>query len=478
MISFSSSCDVPLNDKHNYKIISLIALVLFCDYLLLTFTIPIAPYFLADRYDSFFIGVLFASKSLSQLVSSIILDSAVDNFGLRTLFLFGTFMLLISSFLFAYGVSINNLKINAYLILLVARIIQGIASSIVMISGMKIIKNTHKDKYLSTAITMAMSGVAVGVLLGPPIGGLLGYYVDLWCPYIFVAMLLIWNCTAQLIVLSKYKNKDESLIYEAVENFDALLKTDSFESDEVGIQKSNPNKNKSVNFFTLLQDPFVMIVVVITIISNASITMIEPLLPLYLSEHHKINIVGQGFIFACSTLSFLVFTPVCSIVSDEFRLPQWVTISIGLVVAAVGLSLLSVWPSAPLLGSCIALLLLGTGVAFVFTPTPLLLAVLSERHNWDDLESLFTLRDRSLLVGAVLGPLLGPLLQDVSTGFPQTALVFAVCCCAAIPLSCALQLLDRRERDKDEDNMNYLTAGDDDDLDGFRSTTPARSLTL
>ena len=74
-------------------------------------------------------------------------------------------MLVISAGMWAFFTS--------YSTLLIARSVQGLASSMCTAGGMSLVANTHIASERGGASGVAMSGVAGGILIGPTIGGML-----------------------------------------------------------------------------------------------------------------------------------------------------------------------------------------------------------------------------------------------------------------------------------------------------------------
>ena len=56
-----------------------------------------------------------------------------------------------------------------YYFMLAARSAQGLGSSSVLTAGMAAISNTHEEEERGGAMGVAMVGIALGVLLGPPV---------------------------------------------------------------------------------------------------------------------------------------------------------------------------------------------------------------------------------------------------------------------------------------------------------------------
>lgn len=109
-------------------------------------------------------------------------------------------------------------------------------------------------------------------------------------------------------------------------------------------------------------------------LGNATIGLIEPLVPPWLDDEFGQNLLWQGIIFGSASLSYLIFTPIAGFVSDTY--PKRVCLCIGFIACALGLCTFRAAVGIP--QACLSLALIGAGIAFVDTPILPLLAVIVE----------------------------------------------------------------------------------------------------
>lgn len=178
-------------DAINAPVIVSVGMALFCDFLLLTLCIPILPELFKDsQFSGFATGLVFASKPFFQFFANPVMGNYVERHGPKAPLLTGVLILSISTIVFAFGTSLKDNIEASFAIVLVARSTQGIASASIMSAGMTLCAMTHSEQIRGSAMGLAFTGVALGTLLGPPIGGILGYYVNLWFPFVLVAGIL------------------------------------------------------------------------------------------------------------------------------------------------------------------------------------------------------------------------------------------------------------------------------------------------
>ena len=302
-----------------------------------------------------------------------------------------------------------------------------------MSAGMTLAALTHHESNRGTAMGVAMLGVALGTLSGPPIGGIMGNFLPLWSPYLIVGALLVVNALTQLYVLhrpdisipvyvkdenesnsrrqsrssasmafspstaqsspSEFHDPPRSTVSNAIkfsERATDVNKVVYRDQSEVqrSVSKSSEHSDRPprlsntvdeiVSLFTLLKDIKILLVVVVAVTGNACIGMIEPLIPLYLHNAFNENLLHQGLIFAVATASYLVFTPIAGMLSDVY--PKWTCLSVGLAALGFGLSFL--FASTGIFRVCVSLFFVGAGMSFIDTPSLPLLSQIIEVRRW------------------------------------------------------------------------------------------------
>lgn len=74
--------------------------------------------------------------------------------------------------------------------LLVARSLHGIASACVAVSGMSLVAELYQNTTRSRLMGLILGSVALGVLFGYPLGGVLYDFVGKTAPFIVIAVLM------------------------------------------------------------------------------------------------------------------------------------------------------------------------------------------------------------------------------------------------------------------------------------------------
>lgn len=86
--------------------------------------------------------------------------------------------------------------------LFVARALQGIGSSCSSVSGMGMLADRYTDdKERGNAMGVALGGLALGVLIGPPFGGVMYEFVGKSAPFLILSALALGDGLLQLFML-------------------------------------------------------------------------------------------------------------------------------------------------------------------------------------------------------------------------------------------------------------------------------------
>lgn len=81
---------------------------------------------------------------------------------------------------------------RSYSVLFLARALQGIGSSCSTVSGLGMLAERYpNDKERGNAMGVALGGLALGVLIGPPFGGFMYEFVGKSAPFLILSVLAL-----------------------------------------------------------------------------------------------------------------------------------------------------------------------------------------------------------------------------------------------------------------------------------------------
>lgn len=231
------------------------------------------------------IGVLLSTKAFVQLAFNPIVGAATKRIGYHWPILLGTLSLVVSSLLFAVG--------DSYGSLLFARAIQGVGSSCLSVCGLSLVATLYpEDDKRSKVMGVVLGSIALGVLIGYPVGGILYDFVGKSSPFWIIASLLVVVVCVQVRWLS--------LSWVDLRNCCRRGGMDTPES--AGEQQHHPK------WWELMTDFDINLISLAIFISTSAMAILEPCLPLWLLANLHPAKWQLGTVFIPDSLGYLIGT--------------------------------------------------------------------------------------------------------------------------------------------------------------------------
>lgn len=163
------------------------------------------------------------------------------------------------------------------------------------------------DKERGNAMGVALGGLALGVLIGPPFGGIMYEFVGKSAPFMILSALALGDGLLQLFMMQPSVEKCE-------------------ETDAPSLKE-------------LIMDPYILIASGAITFANMGIAMLEPSLPIWMMDHMDASRWEQGVTFLPASISYLIGTNLFGPLGH--RIGRWLAALIGLVVIGTCLVLVS-----------------------------------------------------------------------------------------------------------------------------------------
>ncbi|ABD12589.1 arabinose efflux permease family protein [Frankia casuarinae] len=345
-----------------FKVTAATCGALFVDSLLYSIVVPVLPNY-ADQFDvgSAGVSLLYAAYAVALLAGTPLMGRVGDRFGHERPFQVGAAGLLISTVGFALA--------RSYPELLAARTLQGVAAAALWTNGIALLAQRVRPPRAGGAMGAAMSSMSVGMVAGPVIGGLLAERFGDAAPFVVCTVL-----TAVLAAVLPW------LVRGAAQP----------------VREQQPSGWRSL-LPTLLAVAF----------GAATLSMLEPLLPLHLADRFGSGPATLGLIFGAATLAHgLAGVPV-GLLGD--RRPDLPLIPGGLLGMSAVLPLL---PRFDVGWTTVLLVTFAVCFSFVLIPALGILTAAAERRGVGH-GAIFAMFNIAYAVGMMSGPLLGAL----GTGF-------------------------------------------------------------
>lgn len=329
----------------------------------------------------------------------------------------GFLIMFLSTLIFAFG--------RSYGVLFLARALQGLGSSCSTVSGMGMLAERYPDdKERGNAMGIALGGLALGVLIGPPFGGFMFEFVGKSAPFLVLSALALGDGVLQLLLLRP-----------------GVVKPDT-----------EPPTLKS-----LVSDPYILVAAGAITFANTGIAMLEPSLPIWMMDTMDAGRWQQGVTFLPASISYLIGTNLFGPLGH--RMGRWLAALLGLIV--IGICLMCI----PLARSINHLIVPNAGLGFAIgmvdsSMMPELGYLVDIRHS-AVYGSVYAIGDVAFCLGFAIGPALSGTLVN-TIGFEWMLFGIAVLSLCYAPLLYILKNPPTKEENKslilgEKSSVRYVT---------------------
>jgi MFS family permease len=340
------------------------------------------------------IGLLFGSFGATLLAVSIPMGAASDRIG-RKLPIIGGFVALSgASLLFAFA--------DAVPWLFAARLVQGAADAVTWVVGFALLADLYGPEARGRVMGSVMSATGFAMMIGPWIGGWLYELGGIRLPFMGVAALAAVGAAGATMLRPP----------------------------------AGRGASERVPVLAVLRVPTIASCAAAVAAASASVSMLEPVLPLFLSARLGVGPARIGMVFGAAAIVSSTLHPVYGRLTDRWG-GRRLTIA-GLVLASAGLPLLSVvWSFESALAFYV---LEGAMVALIITPSLAYMADATSKARIGSYGVAYGLYNVAWGVGMLVGPAAGGFLLE-RLGFARLTLLWAP---AVVSIALVLAVTGRR----------------------------------
>ncbi|WP_024287174.1 MFS transporter [Cellulomonas sp. KRMCY2] len=355
-------------------------IALFTDMLVYGLAIPVLPLLDATvKAGPVGTGALFASYAAAMIIATPIAGRIVDRRGPRGPLLIGLIGLATATLLFAVG--------GPYWLLLLGRILQGVAAGMSWVASLALIAAVIPLPKRGRYMGIAMSMIALGTLIGPPISGLLVHNFGTAAPFILATGIALADGVLRIVFIKPMPAPTD---------------------DPTGP-------------LAVLRVPGSLSVIGVVALSAAIIATIEPTLPQHLNTGYSVDALGIGLLFALLVTVGVLLNPIVGNLVG--RIDARYLVAGGVLLATTGLLVLGL--GNQLWHIIIGLVLLGAAIAFFSAPSSTLIGVQGMQTRPPALGGAYSLYNLAYAVGLMTGPALAGILVG-SIGFQAAFITLAV----------------------------------------------------
>uniref|UniRef100_A0A8C5LIF9 Solute carrier family 18 (vesicular monoamine), member 2 n=1 Tax=Jaculus jaculus TaxID=51337 RepID=A0A8C5LIF9_JACJA len=328
------------------------------------------------------VGLLFASKATVQLLTNPVTGLLTNRIGYPIPMFAGFCIMFISTIMFAFS--------SSYAFLLIARSLQGIGSSCSSVAGMGMLASVYTDdEERGNAMGIALGGLALGVLVGPPFGSVFYEFVGKTAPFLVLAAFVLLDGAIQLFVLQPSRVQPES-------------------------QKGTP-------LTTLLKDPYILIAAGSICFANMGIAMLEPALPIWMMETMCSQKWQLGVAFLPASISYLIGTNIFGILAH--KMGRWLCALLGMII--VGISIICIPFAKNIYGLIAPNFGVGFAIGMVDSSMMPIMGYLVDLRHVSVYGSVYAIADVAFCMGYAIGPSAGGAIAK-AIGFPWLMTIIGI----------------------------------------------------
>ncbi|KAF9430669.1 hypothetical protein BGZ94_005099 [Podila epigama] len=370
-----------------------IGLAVFVDLLCYGIIMPLTP-FIVERLGlkSTANGALIACYAVGLLVASPVAGIVSDKMANRRVpMIVGLAALLLSTVLFMEAM-------DHFWVLLVSRFAAGLAGGTTITLGFALLSDTYPANRLGEEMGKILVGQSLGLMAGPPLGGLLQEHVGTKAPYVLCIVLIAIDLVARIMIIEPRSDK--------------VLAIRAYQKEQKALATDLPDTPKISTIRLLMSSKRLVTSLVVSFTQAFLVAAVEPVLPLFLAEVYNMTETKIGLTFLAISLPTFI-SPVAGWFSDKYGGKYMSMVAITL--CAVFVTVLGI-PGLPLWAVIIFLVGIGATCATYITPVlGELSAVVRVTGDGDGFARAFAMFNVFFSLGMVVGPLLGALVYQETT---------------------------------------------------------------
>ncbi|KAJ3403395.1 hypothetical protein HDU80_004212 [Chytriomyces hyalinus] len=411
--------------------VAVVTLGIFTDITIYSIIIPIVPFILEELHEAeSWVGILLAIYGLGVIIGSLGFGMLVTKklMSKKFVMLGSLVMVWLSILFFALSKSIWMLA--------AARLCQGFASTGVWIMGFALVADYYDNDQSNLGVVMSiiMSGLSLGMLAGPPIGGAL-YGVNEHAPFIFCAALVFLDLVGRVMIadpstLPLVNDTEETLQeLETGKRSSQFLVTDDPAIDPTPSPLSNKKVTpEPVTIAALFKMKALWVAAVFCGVMAICFTQLEPTLPLHLKNLYGYNSGQIGAVWLALVVPNVAGGLLGGYSFDKLGMRR--TCMIGMPASAVALFVLAIPGPTSVVWTCCVLVFAGFILGFGSAPMmPAIAAAVPKEYYTLG----YALMNFMFSFGIAIGPLVGSFVFQY-VGWMWQMLVFGIFLTLMTPL--------------------------------------------
>ncbi|SEO43274.1 MFS transporter [Aquisalimonas asiatica] len=342
-------------------------------------------------------GILLGSYAFGLCVATPLIGLGIRHWGYRLPLIGGIAGLAAVTLLFVAA--------DSFTAMITARMLQGATSGATWTAGLAVIANHWPSHERGRAMGMVMTGFAVGLMAGPPLGGIVSDLFGITAAFLAPAAVALLLTGVAASVLLRLPESDQA-------------------------SSAGP-------LARILTDPGILGLAGVVAAVAAIMGLLEPTLPLFLERQFGSGAGTIGVLFGLIAVAFGLGSPLAGYGGDRWGAVATIRRGAAPLVLLLPLFALApgAWWTAPLFAA--------TGLCCALALGPALpgLAARIDQHDGQSYGIVYALFNLAFAVGLLLGPVVGALLAE-AIGLLPTLLFTAAAIAAFLPALRRLAWID------------------------------------
>ncbi|CAO3569953.1 unnamed protein product [Mortierella alpina] len=398
---------------HKHFITLTILVALFTDMVTYGIIIPIMPSIIADMGgDSTKTGVLVAVYAAGIMSAAPVFGILSDKMASRRKpMMIGLTGLLVSTIIFMLA--------KTYWLLIIARFFQGVSGGAVWTLGLALMTDSFAASEMGVQMGKSLIGHTIGLLGGPPIGGLLHDAFGPKAPFYFcIAFVVVVLILLALLIEVRADEVLEIRRYEA-----EIRERDIANGIEV-------QEVRTTTLWQLITTRRMIAAVAVTTLEAFDLSSLEPTLPYYLRDRFSMTEGQIGLVFIAFTLPTIV-SPLAGWISDRYGAK--ILCSTAVFMCGCFMLILSI-ENKPLWGIVLTLVAIGLSTSSFIAPVlGEISAVVRRTGDKAAYARAFAIFNMSFSFGMLIGPIMAGYIYE-KHGFRWNNITTACILFAFVPL--------------------------------------------
>ncbi|KAF9458764.1 major facilitator superfamily domain-containing protein [Collybia nuda] len=401
------------------------------DLLVYSIIIPVMPFQLQNlgyKDVSALSGWLLFAYSAGLVLSTIPIAMFSEHYNSRK-------VPLIIGLIILLGSQIMLMEAPLYLVMCIARILQGMGSSMVWVVGLALLCDSTPEPLIGRQLGIAMAGLSAGLLIGPPAGGVLYKHFGFRGPFIFSIIVTVIDLIGRLAIIEhkdtlvwgsdpvvhgsdtgedQGKPNTECAISAVVQNrkSDEKVVPPGIQHMPTSMVPPKLDRVKTLSLVAVIvklsKSSRALVSIFITLIYGVVYTSQEPATPLHLQDVWGLDSGKVGLVFLAAVVPTIFSSPLSGWLTDHNG-PEWITF-LSLILALPWWIVIIIQGPLSLFTAAFAIEIFFT--SGVISPLIAELAAISREIEGVGYAHIYGAFNLAYGIGSVAGPIAGGQIYD------------------------------------------------------------------